>query len=409
MHVAMLMFLWGTVFATLMAYGAAETPVAGSAPKQPPASASDKSGTEPAADSADAKAANDFAEYQSNLLISLARGTSPRDWALARWLANSPIFANLQKSAGQAVDQLPDAGAAWPDDVLVQWMTLRASRKPAEQDAALRSLKRLESDNAAVWLWVLDRAYASKDQQAIEDALTHMAASRRYNDHRDDFLRMLVDIYQHHPLPPASGIEGLITSLIQNDAPHMLAMTEINLLLSDSYQALTPLCRIDTVSDKNVAHAASCEAIGRILALRGNTVINSRIGFGLLRSSRTFGDQDVRSARDIDWIIQQYRSLQNELSDGTENPLLDIAKITQASTNMRRLVTDQIETGSELEAYRQALVRAGKALKPPGDWVDDQSPFSEARLRADEEIKTRERKAAQAASPNRSAAPIASH
>lgn len=396
MRVTMVMFVGGLAFAATLAQGAAEVSTTGSAPKQTRADASSQSGHEAKVDSTDAQAANAWREYQAGMLTSLARGTSPRDWALARLLASTLYSANEQ--ARQAVDKLPNAGEAWPDDVLVQWMTLRASRKTSEQDAALRALERLEPDNAAVWLWALQRANAGKDKPAIEAAMAHMAAAMRYNNHRADFLRMLLDLHQHYPLPPEFLGDTPVAG-IKEDAPYSLAALEINVLFSDPYQALGSLCKIDPIDGTNMTYAAQCETIGRMLALHSHTVIDSRIGFAFLRASRRFGDQDVRSARDIDWVVQQYTALQNEMfagmPDEEADSRVDPDRIAQAAANMRRLVVDQIETGSEIEAYRRALVRAGKALKPPGDWVDEQSPLSAARVRADEESMARVRKPAQ--------------
>lgn len=398
--VTAMVLLWIFAFASAPCR-AADAPASASPAAR--ADASNKAAEDAA--SAETKA---YRDYQAATLSSLARGTSPRDWAIARLLGAS-LFANAQKPDQKFADQTPQAAVAWPDDVLVQWMTLRAAAKAsAEQKNALQALERLESDNAAVWLWELDRANAGADQSAIEDALKRMAASRRYNDHRADLLRLLVDVHQRYPMPPESYANPLAAS-VKDVAPYMFAAVETSALLQEPYQVLNTLCRIDPVSGKNVSHAEQCEPIGRMLALHSGTLIGSRIGFALLRSSHTFGDQDVRSARELDWITQQYTAAQGEVMDGADAPNPDPGRVAQIADVMRRQVADQIETGSEIEAIRQALVRAGKSLKPPGDWIDNRSPFSEAALRADEDGKVRERQAARTTPANRNAAPVPAH
>jgi hypothetical protein len=46
--------------------------------------------------------------------------------------------------------------------------------------------------------------------------------------------------------------------------------------------------------------------------------------------------------------------------------------------------TDWMQTGSEVEAMRRAVARAGNPLAPPDNWIDTLSPFSEQRLQQDQ-------------------------
>jgi len=46
--------------------------------------------------------------------------------------------------------------------------------------------------------------------------------------------------------------------------------------------------------------------------------------------------------------------------------------------------SDWIETGSEVEAMRRAVARAGIPVTPPDDWTDKLSPFSEDRFKQDQ-------------------------
>ncbi len=396
----------------LLAFTLAALPVARAAdtstPANPPASGVAVSADAQAEtiDPAAEKTAEIYRSHRQEMIASLSRGASPHDWALSRLLAGEP-----QKPG--SVDLLHQATAASPEDVLVQWIALLASGNAGrEHDAALKALERLESDNAAVWLWSLQRVNGSKDQTALDGALAHMAASTRFNDHRADLLRALVDVHLRYPLPAQFYAFADPSVVAMKDLmPYVTAMAEVNALPSHGYQALINLCRVDPVSGKNTAHAEQCDAIGSMLARHGSTYLDTLMGFVVLRASRTYKDDDVRYARGQDWLFQQYINLQKEMYEGTDNAVTDQTLIAENVRAMRAYITDQIETGSEMEATRQALVRAHKSLSPPGDWVDTRSPFSPERLREEEERAAKERQRAIAASPatNRTAPPPAAH
>jgi hypothetical protein len=111
------------------------------------------------------------------------------------------------------------------------------------------------------------------------------------------------------------------------------------------------------------------------MAGRADTVIANRLGMAVLRVSNTFSDDDVRLAREVDWVLERSSTAMGAL-ESSQDPSVGDALVTY--------MTDWFATGNEIEAMRRAIVRSGSAATPPDDWVDKMSPFSEERLQRDE-------------------------
>ncbi len=107
------------------------------------------------------------------------------------------------------------------------------------------------------------------------------------------------------------------------------------------------------------------------MAEHSSTLIGNRIGLAMLRVSGAYTEADIQRARQQDWIWRRWQRASSSADPFSTDEFI-------------ALTNDECATGSEFEAARRAVARAGDALVPPSDWVDDYSVFSAERLAADE-------------------------
>ena len=315
-----------------------------------------------------------WVDYQASVLDALRHSPAPRDWALA-------TVAGLtfdKQSAAADIERdalLKRAMAAAPDDALVQWIAvMRLHPAAVESAASLRRLQLLEPGNAAVWLQTLIRAQKHNDAAGVDQALNRMASGSRFDGHFIDLSRALLDAYQR--TPPAATVAA------QDDpfrsaraAPYVYAASITTATALPAFQDLLNACRVDPRTGTNAQRSIDCAAAGRLMAARGDTLIANHIGLSMLRVSRTFSDDDVSQARMQDWLREQFTTKLLALAGSPDE---------SAAEDMITYQTDWMETGSEVEAMRRAVARAGTPVTPPDDWTDKFSPFSEDRFQQDQ-------------------------
>lgn len=317
--------------------------------------------------------------YATATFNSLSTSSNPRDWASA------VLAIGLKKDVASEHEQialLDRALAAAPDDALVQWIALtqsnRVSQSATTREAIVRTLERLEPDNAAVWMEALELASQRKDQAAIDAALARMAASTRDDEHFSDLIKVSLDVFKRYPWPDEyfalfeKQNPDLSSRSVKETAPYIYAVAITAAFALPAYQSLIKACTVNPATGEGTARAKDCVIIGRLMVAHGTTLIANRIGSSVLRLSCTFNDDDVQRARTQDWIRQQKTTLNGS---PTAEPM---------SREIITSMNDWIETGSELESMRLAVARADKPLTPPADWVDEQSPFSAERLHKDQ-------------------------
>jgi hypothetical protein len=331
------------------------------------------------AQDADAEAAEAlWHAYQASIFDKLSASSDPHDWALATLVhvdfAREVDFTGSYAEGRAAL--MKRAVSALPDDAMIQWIALEQGQgKNAKMmaDAALQKLQSLEPDNAAVWNEVLVRATISKDIAGQDAALARMAMSSRFDVHFADSMKRLTDAYRRNPVPDeyirlASKSDSGIAD--QDMAAIAAAMTAYAMTLP-AFQHVVNACRLNPTTGEHAARAGYCATIGRTMAFHADTLIANRIGFAVLRVSRTFTPDDVQNARPDDWVYRQYTSIVSSAQDSAEQ--------------RKAFQKDWYETGSEMEAMRRMVANADKPLTPPDDWLDDNSLFSNERLRSDED------------------------
>jgi hypothetical protein len=337
---------------------------------------SDSSADETAVDAIDPNASHRAAvwkDYEVALLQSLRDSSAPRDHALAAFLVP---FEETTAPTPQTLETLNAAADEAPSDVLVQWISMLALHRYAQDvqvDKPLQYLEQLEPDNAAVWMEDLMDASRCGDSIRVDVALAQMAVSTRSDEHYIEVQKTLTQIYQRFPLPdvyvetPTHPAEGTGAATPDKDTfPYVMAGAHAAAFALPAYQSVMTACRIIPATLASATRAAQCAAIGRLMARQGSILVANHIGYAVLRESGTYTADDVAQSRADSWIEQQFIAL----SDPSTGKSVE-TMITQ--------LKDWEETGNELQSMRLAVARAGQPLTPPADWVDDRSPLSAQR------------------------------
>ncbi len=315
-----------------------------------------------------------WSDYRAAIFEALRSSPVPRDWALAT-VAHLDFGAQGDTQRGEREALLDRAVKAAPDDALVLWIALiqaRTASATSTSPSPLQRLQQLEPDNAYVWLENLIPAQKRRDSAAVDEALQRMSVSTRFDGHFADLSQALLATFQRFPLPASLPVDSDPAKLV----PYAYAASIAGALAIPAFQDLITACRVDPDTGANAQRSGDCAATGRLMAMRGDTLIVNHIGMTLLRVSRTFGDDDVALARTQDWQREQFST----------KLMAPVGTPDQASSadEMIAYVTDLIQSSSEIEAMRRAVARTGAALTPPDEWIDKQSPYSEDRLRQDQ-------------------------
>ena len=251
-------------------------------------------------------------------------------------------------AASAAPAKLADIARAHPGDPLVQWLAALHA-EAGEREAAIARLQRLDPDNAAVWALSLPDPPGAGDPLP---SLERMAGSRFYDEYTTGFAAVWRTAFTRVPLPEAV-LSSLRTMAPDVDAAAMsdsMALASM-VFLSTSGTARTLLgaCASDAVATAP-ARRDPCSAAGRILLHEGRTILQARLGEGLLRKLDALEAVDADRARRVNWWHVSWDPMQ--VSD---------------ATSLGAYFQDWLSTGSEVEAMRLAATRADKA-EPPADW-----------------------------------------
>ncbi|HEV7489710.1 MAG TPA: hypothetical protein VGO25_02820 [Rhodanobacteraceae bacterium] len=290
--------------------------------------------------------------YQASLHRTLAASGTPRNVALAALDASA--FPADDRSPTLQDEPLFRAAMGARDDALVQWLIanrLLGSGHDTRVDAIVANATRLEPDNAAVWGLTLALASKRNESAAIDDALAHMAASTRSDEHFADTARAWYEIYERNPFPqwtfanPTDADAAVFVSAMAKAAATALA----------GYQTLVQTCKPSAEASRNRARAVDCSAIGHLMLYRSTTLLARRIGFVLLRN---LGDDAVSSEdhalhRNLEWVLFNEAATDDSLKD----PLA-----------MHAYATDWLKLDDEYDILQRALRRQGVSAEAPSDW-----------------------------------------
>jgi hypothetical protein len=326
-------------------------------------------------DSEDAAAqqrANAWTAYQRSVVDALAHSPDPRDWVTASLIPDYELAASTPKLRGHR-ELLQRGLPAVGDDAYVLWVIAVESEDAATQAAARQRLQADAVENAAAWLLQLNAAAKAKDSAGVDAALHRMADSSRFESYATTLMRATTDAYRRFP-PPAELLASMDESIPDATPEKFAVVTGLSISGIHGMPAFQPLldaCRVDAAKRRNLARQGDCGAVGRLLMLHSDTLLASHIGMSVLRVSKSYDADDLRAARESDWIIKQYMSL------------LPTDESDEAFAQFVLFRDDWLASGSEVAAMHRSVERTGLPLAPPDDWTDPQSIFSELRLRQD--------------------------
>lgn len=319
----------------------------------------------------------DWQAHQKSIHDALETSGDAREMALVAFGYAFEVYGDTDPNRRERrIQTIEKAVRMAPNDSLVLWMALSSRKYDRSSDAfasILSKLKTIESDNAAVWNEELSGAAERSDSVGVDAALKKMATSSMFNTHYSDIAKLMVSVYERHPIPdelvardPRRAPQASISEMSVTYASSMT-----NAFAMPAMQHVVRACRIEA-DGTNADRSADCNAIGRLLSAKADTLVGVRIGFAILRVSHTFNDDDIRAARSLDWIVLK------------QHETLDEMHVEQYAQHY----TDWIAAGGELEAARRMVGSAGIAPSPPTEWIDESSPFSSERFEADERART---------------------
>ncbi|MEO7477691.1 MAG: hypothetical protein ABIT64_00470 [Lysobacteraceae bacterium] len=288
---------------------------------------------------------------------SLRNSASPRDWALASQIIfESGDEASLaaKRRAGGAL--LRKAAEAAPKDAFVQWLWANAmpdmvgcdAHAPCPDRAA--ALAKLEPDNGAAWVPVINAAMDANNMRDADVALAHAVAATRYDERWFVSWKAWRDIYRRYPILTNRDPSDPFTADAEMSADGM-AFSMAGATGVPAYAPLVRGCTRAKHPQATAAHFEDCGKLGRLMLKQGMTLLAQSIGAGILRVSGTAKADDRAAARIAEWRQHQHATLPFD-----------------QPSEIRAYVADLERTGNEVEAQQLQLRRAGLSLTPPADW-----------------------------------------
>lgn len=289
--------------------------------------------------------------FRHDLINLLALSGDPH-----RQIAAAQIAAPDEKDASRSAAKKPPglikrALELGPQDPLVLWVAAANAclTQPGCADPeALKTLQKIDADNAAVWL----QAFPTDGNAEMERAsVARMAQTPRYNEY---WGADVVALYH--------GLEILavpkeITSLgVSSESARInFATTIASSILPVSLQRLHQFCiKVDVAAD--AATAADCVAVARKLE-SGGTFVAQGIGYAIEEALLSPGvDKDVMGTRrrSAAWQKEKFMELSARFS---REPALAQAYIAA------------LEAGPDEPSAVIAFLRGQKQhTDPPGDW-----------------------------------------
>lgn len=288
--------------------------------------------------------------HEASMHRALVASGTPRDIALTAF--DAYVSRTDGTSPPSQNETLFRAAMGARDDALVQWLIanrLLGSDNDARVDAIVANATRLEPDNAAVWGLAFALASKRNEPTAMDDALTHMAASTRSDEHFADTLRAWYEIYERNPFPPSM----FANPADADSATFVAAMARAAATALASNQRLVQTCKASTDANLNTAHATDCAAIGHLMLYHSTTLLARKIGFALLRNvgGGVASDEDQATDRNLEWVWRTTPELVEK------DPLA-----------MRAYANDWLNFDDEYEIMQRALRRRGLSTEAPPDW-----------------------------------------
>jgi len=307
--------------------------------------------------------------WHRTFVEALADSPNPRDRLVALEADGFQHRIGMQAAPSAPASygsRLRALARAAPDDYLVQLVWAGAEPGDSGCDAGhpcpqrAQAAARVDPDNAAAWIPVLDAARASHDTKAVEATLARMASSSRFEEPMGEELKDWLEAYDRHPPPATLQFHDLKGRTIDNVAKFEVFVEGLSIAavhVIQPYHHVVQLCDRATQRQAPPQRFVACATIGRLM-LASNTQVSRMVGRGVLRKSGLATPDDIARARIVAWQFDHMLAGMPEVSE--DDPM-----------GFRQLQADlddwQIE-GNEIAVVQRQMRRAKIPLEPPADW-----------------------------------------
>jgi len=194
----------------------------------------------------------------------------------------------------------------------------------------------LDSGNAAPWMALGSAAQANGDTAALNDAMYHVATSRRVDSYWGTLPHVLMQA-----LP--SGESDLARTLLTVDA-----WNAQNVLALPVYKVVAQHCDADQLHDANRRQV--CDGIAHVLTERGRSIVDLDMGVAL--------------ARKVGWPAARTEALQAERDAlaSMAPQLADAGGVSCASVQRFRETAELMTQYGELGSYRVLALQSGMTV-----------------------------------------------
>lgn len=294
-------------------------------------------------------------DYNTAMVNDLLAEGTPRAMVLA---ATALPYARPehQAQAAKRSELLSRAARLAPDDAFVQWFAALYAKPESVLSEPAQTLMRLEPDNGAAWLFMLQAASEANNQGAATDALARIGAAAIFDEHFAEFTLEWMARFSANPrtAEPAQGPEQALSQ-----KPLIMALARSNALAMPAFAGLISACIVRN-GPSPPGRREACIAAGGVIAAHSTTVLSRGMGVTVLRNS---GAPDyATSARDFTYLRQNYSALSTNLA-------CDPAEFDHFQS-------DWVETRSQIQVAKSMLLRAGLPVLPPAEWEPDPNEYS---------------------------------
>ncbi len=254
------------------------------------------------------------------------------------------LAAQITPSADHLRTQARDLA---PDDAFVQWFAAKHADGSVDVEAA-HDVVRLEPDNGAGWVLLLDAAADAGDEDGVTRALEQIGEAPRFDDFLSTMTREWLAVIDAEPaLVPTVERGSADWSRAAAPLVHALALSAA--VGMPAYRKLVEACPRGGAADP--ARHLACAAAGQRISEQATSIVARAIGTALLRR-----------IDDPAWTVakQHYDHLNRASSTLLDPALRDDAAI-------RRVIADWYATASEIAVLERLLARAGLPLRAPAD------------------------------------------
>ena len=197
----------------------------------------------------------------------------------------------------------------------------------------------------------------AKDTVAENDALTHMAAAKRFDEHLDAAATAWLDVYERFPPPSLAGLFKDVPHPSETGSRAELALGEVDEAAATSRpQGLFASCNHFRNPKAPAAHFANCAQAGRLMMEQAPYLTGRWFGFMVLRISGRLPSPPIFRP-----------SARSPGSTRQHKPWLKPQRFLDEA-GQRALLANLASSGSDKAQVTNRLHRDGLPSTPPPTW-----------------------------------------